>query len=135
MLTRLNHITLASDDLTESIEFYSLLGFTPQVRWDKGAYLSLNELWLCLSKGSVDQKNDYSHIAFSVESEGFEKIRSLLRTKRFTEWQENTSEGKSIYFLDPSGHKLEVHIGGLESRLTELRKNPYNELVWLSNEM
>jgi len=92
-------------------------------------------LWLCLSKGSVDSKNDYSHLAFSVETDGFEKIRSLLNTKGVAEWQENTSEGKSIYFLDPSGHKLEAHVGGLESRLTELKKKPYNELVWLNNEM
>ena len=135
MLTSLNHITLATDNLTESIEFYSDLGFTPHVRWDGGAYLSLNEFWLCLSKGNVDPKNDYSHLAFSVENEKFEKVRSLIKTKGIAEWQENTSEGKSIYFLDPSGHQLEVHIGGLKSRLTELRKKPYNGLVWLNNEM
>ncbi len=33
-------------------------------------------------------------------------------------FQENISEGDSLYYLDPNGHKLEIHCGDLKSRLT-----------------
>lgn len=34
-------------------------------------------------------------------------------------------EGASFYFLDPDGHKLEVHVGDLQSRLATCRHKPY----------
>lgn len=50
MLTGLNHLTLAVSDVNRSFNFYNnLLGFVPHARWQTGAYLSLGELWLCLS--------------------------------------------------------------------------------------
>lgn len=32
-------------------------------------------------------------------------------------FKENTSPGKSFYFLDPDDHKLEIHVGTLEMRI------------------
>ncbi|HEX5514181.1 MAG TPA: glutathione transferase, partial [Gammaproteobacteria bacterium] len=43
-------------------------------------------------------------------------------------WKDNKSEGDSLYFLDPDGHKLEIHVGDLESRLAALREKPYEGL-------
>jgi hypothetical protein len=41
------------------------------------------------------------------------------------ERRQNLSEGDSLYFLDPDGHKLEAHVGDLKSRLAQCRVKPY----------
>lgn len=131
MLTGLNHITIAVSDLDISLEFYSrLLGFKPHARWDAGAYLSLGNLWLCLSCDAASPSQDYSHIALDCEPDKFDVIAKQLRSAKLIEWKQNTSEGDSLYFLDPDGHKLEIHCGNLQSRLNSLKEKPYKGLIW-----
>ncbi|NER83349.1 MAG: glutathione transferase, partial [Leptolyngbya sp. SIO1D8] len=43
------------------------------------------------------------------------------------QWQNNRSEGASLYILDPDGHKLELHVGDWRSRLTAAKANPFTE--------
>lgn len=132
MLTGLNHITLATGDLDRSLLFYrDLLGFTAHVRWLGGAYLSLGELWLCLSCDQSLPARDYSHVAFSVSEEAFAPFCATLRAAGVREWKQNRSEGQSLYLLDPDCHQLEIHVGSLQSRLDTLRQQPYQGLQWL----
>lgn len=132
MLTGLNHITLSVSQLEHSLDFYqNLLGFKAHVKWDKGAYLSLPGLWLCLSLGRTESVKDYTHFAFSLSESDYERLVIKLKQYGVKQWQENTSEGESFYFLDPDGHKLELHLGSLETRLAELKTSPYQGLVWL----
>ena len=132
MLNGLNHITVTVKDLDASLEFYAaILGMKPIVRWQKGAYLTLGALWFCLSSGESLPAGDYSHIALNVEESDFPDIEEKLLNVGAQVWQENTSEGNSIYFLDPNGHKFEVHSGSLESRLLAIRDSPYEGLEWL----
>lgn len=132
MLQGINHITIAVSDLDRSLEFYAhLIGMKPHVRWDGGAYLSLGDIWFCLSLDEAAPAGDYSHIAFDIAEENFDEVANRLRHEGVVEWKQNKSEGDSLYFLDPDGHKLEVHNGSLQSRLESLKSHPYPGLVWL----
>lgn len=133
MLTGLNHITLAVSDLAASLAFYTeVLGFTGHVQWDRGAYLSLGALWLCLACDPVTPRQDYTHLALNIAPEHFDAFAEHLRARGIPEWKTNTSEGQSLYVLDPDGHRLEIHAGSLASRLESLRAHPYRGLKWLT---
>lgn len=138
MLSGLNHLTLAVRDVDRSIAFYrSLLGFRLHATWRAGAYLSLGDLWLCLSldaKRNAMPAPDYTHYAFSIAQEQFNNFRERLREHQVVEWRKNSSEGDSLYFLDPDGHQLEVHVGDLESRLAQCRRHPYEAMRFFDQE-
>lgn len=68
---------------------------------------------------------DYTHYAFTVDAADFTALVERLRAAGVQEWRDNRSEGASFYFLDPDGHKLEVHVGDLASRLQACRAKPY----------
>ncbi len=129
MIKGLNHITLAVSDLDVSLIFYmSVMDFKLRARWNRGAYLSLGDIWLCLSLDNVAPAKDYSHIAFTVMQEDFSRFSKRIFDAGVNIWKENMSEGDSLYILDPDGHKLEVHVGNLESRLRSLQLAPYEGL-------
>ena len=129
MLNGLNHITIAVKDLEKSFIFYvDLLGMQPHAKWSKGAYLSLGELWFCLSCDEAIPSQDYTHIAFDISASNFPKLKSQLISADIEQWKKNKSEGDSLYILDPNGHKLELHVGNLADRLESLKINPYDGL-------
>lgn len=132
MLQGLNHITIAVSDLDRSLYFYTeFVGMKAVVRWDAGAYLTLGDIWFCLSCDQVVPGQDYSHIAFDIAAQDFVLFTKKLKDAGVIEWKQNTSEGNSVYFSDPDGHKLEAHCGNLQSRLNALKTEPYAGLVWL----
>ena len=67
---------------------------------------------------------DYSHIAFNVTADEFADVARRLEAGGVHAWHENWTEGDSFYFTDPDGHRLEVHVGDLRSRL----RRPWNGL-------
>lgn len=129
MLSGLNHLTLAVTDLARSLHFYhELLQLKLDATWEKGAYLSLPGLWFCLSLDPARHSTptaDYTHYAFTVGEADFSVLVTRLRAAGVQEWRDNCSEGASFYFLDPDGHKLEIHVGDRASRLQACRAKPY----------
>ncbi|MFE8102430.1 fosfomycin resistance glutathione transferase [Brenneria goodwinii] len=136
MLKGLNHLTLAVTDLAVSVDFYqNVLQMTLHARWDSGAYLTCGDLWLCLSYDESRQRlsadcSDYTHYAFSLEQRDFAVFCARLDAVNVTVWKVNRSEGDSFYFLDPDGHKLEIHVGDIRQRLAACRKKPYQGMVF-----
>ena len=131
MVHGLNHITLTTSNLNLSMQFYcGVLGLKPHVKWEGGAYLTAGDDWICLSIDNVAPASDYSHIAFSVSLPDFEVLKEKVKDRGIEQWKENTSEGDSLYILDPDGHKIELHVGSLQTRLNSLRAKPYEGMLW-----
>ena len=124
MITGINHITFAVADLRHSLPFYrDVLGCKEVMVWGGGAYLEAGDLWICLSIDATangEAARDYSHVAFSVAEEDFQTLKTRIVESGAKTWKENRSEGESLYFCDPSGHRLEIHIGSLSSRLSAM---------------
>lgn len=135
MIRGLNHLTLAVSDLEISFDFYtSALGLSPVARWESGAYLLAGEDWITLIEDPAAGRNiqtlrpDYTHAAFTVAPEDFEAVSRRVLDAGASLWQNNSTEGASLYFLDPDGHKLELHASGLAARLAADRENPPPEM-------
>jgi len=136
MITGINHITLSVSDLHKSFSFYTeILGCQAIAQWQTGAYLLAGDLWLCLSLDPNTRTNplkEYTHIAFSIPEDKFQEYSDRFKFLGVKQWKQNTSEGDSIYILDPDYHKLELHVGDLSSRIAATQKAPYKEMKFFS---
>lgn len=136
MIVGINHITLSVSNLEKSFNFYTkTLGCQPLVKWKRGAYLLAGELWLCLSVDRNIRRQvspEYTHIAFTVSPEEFSNYCQNITQLKIKLWKENTSEGDSLYILDPDGYKLEFHVGNWQTRLAAIRQQPYEDMEFFA---
>lgn len=128
MVTGINHVTFSVEDLRISFEFYvRILACRPVARWSGGAYLLAGEFWITLildesvCEGVTDE---YTHVALSVTEDDFDALAERIRRSGARIWQENQTEGTSLYFTDPDGHKLELSTSNLVARIEADRENP-----------
>jgi len=123
----LNHVTLAVGDLDRAVKFYGEgLGLVLRKRWAKGAYLEAGPFWIALSPDPLARREphpDYTHVAFEIEQAEFDGMVKQLLAAGARPWKDNRSEGDSFYFLDPDGHKLEIHVGNLDTRLKAMERS------------
>ncbi len=129
MITGLNHINLAVRHLSLSFGFYkNVLGFKPLCRWPQGAYFLAGDLWFCLFEdANASPGKGYTHIAFSISPENFSPMVARLKEAHVHLWKENISEGESLYFLDPDGYQLELHIGDWRTRIAYKKQHPWKD--------
>lgn len=132
MITGVNHVTLSIREVEESFRFYTeVLGFKPLARWPKGAYLLAGDMWIALV---LDERlrsgalPEYTHIAFTISPQGFAPMSERIQASGARLWQENWTEGDSLYFLDPNGHKLEIHASDWQTRLRTAKAQPWEGL-------
>ncbi len=132
VVSDINHITLSVIDLNESFEFYTkTLGLKPlALRKEKSAYLLAGNDWITLVKAKDPNvnKTSYAHLAFSVTPQEFKAVSERIRSSGSEIWQDNSSPSESLYFLDPSGNKLEIHVGNWQSRIQWLKENHSSEV-------
>ncbi len=133
MIEGVNHITLSVSDLEESFLFYQeILGFKPLAkRKGKSAYFLCGSDWIVLvqTAGHKVEERSYSHLALTVIKENFDPVTKRILDSGANVWQQNSSPGESLYFLDPSGNRLEIHAGSWQSRLQWLQENPSDEVT------
>jgi catechol 2,3-dioxygenase-like lactoylglutathione lyase family enzyme len=134
MVIGINHITLSIADVERSFTFYtSILGFQPIAKWPKGAYLLAGDTWIALVADAHTRPAplpEYTHLAFSVSQQHFGPLSEHIRTAGAAIWQENWTEGDSLYFLDPDGHKLEIHASDLATRIATAKAQPWDGLTF-----
>ncbi|MDQ3386452.1 MAG: VOC family protein [Actinomycetota bacterium] len=128
MITGISHVAFAVENLQVSFDFYvEILGCQPVARWSSGAYLLAGEVWitlLCAETRSDNESSDYTHVAFSVFEAEFDDVAERVRRSGARTWQENQTQGHSLYFTDPDGHKLELATSTLAARLAADRDDP-----------
>jgi catechol 2,3-dioxygenase-like lactoylglutathione lyase family enzyme len=121
MIGGVNHLTFSVSNLATSIAFYAdTLGFRLVARWPRGAYLLAGTTWIALLLDARTRDGalpEYTHVAFDVAPSDFDAASARIRSSGAKVWQENKSEGASLYFLDPDGHELEIHASDLAARL------------------
>ncbi|MFZ5952176.1 MAG: VOC family protein [Candidatus Rifleibacteriota bacterium] len=130
----INHVTFAVSDIERSFKFYTeALGFNPVQKNSQSAYLLAGNLWVALVKDEMVRRGplpEYTHVAFHVVPQDFLEVKNSLLMQGVVEWQKNSSEGDSFYFLDPDGHKLEIHSTGLSERIKAAKSEWGSAVEW-----
>lgn len=118
MPTYLNHLIIAAHDKQKSAYFLAeLLNLAAPVT--TGAFLVVT-LGNAVTLDYAETPNDFppQHYAFLVSDDVFDAAISRIRERGIAHWADprrakpneiNTNDGgRGVYFLDPSGHYLEI---------------------------
>ena len=111
-------------DLNRSIAFYrNTLGAKLKSESENGAYFTLGNLSLCLKLASkVTLRDRDTLLVFSCTESTFDYTANHI-AETAKQWKTEDSIGKSLFFLDPDGHKFELHASDVHSCLKTCEQN------------
>lgn len=125
MIQSISHICFSVSDLQKSIKFFSeVLKGKLLVKGRSTAYLDIGGVWIALNEERAimrQEQNTYTHIAFKIEENEIAEWENRLKSYGVEILEgrpRDKKDKKSIYFKDLDGHKLELHTGTLDDRLS-----------------
>ena len=132
MINGINHITISVKNIETAYSFYkNILGLKPVMKSSKSAYFLAGKIWIALDqKEHYIPSENYSHICFNIKKGKYKYFIKKLKEYKIKEWQNNETEGESLYILDDSGNKLELHFNTLKERIKYGKKQFGNDVKW-----
>lgn len=132
MIKGINHITLSVQDIEKTFWFYKdVLKLKPIMKSQKSCYFVAGNTWIAfILEQKKQERKLYSHIAFNCDKKELQNFKKIMEKMGIQQWQENKTEGDSVYFCDPSGNKLELHCTSLSDRINDGKKNWGTTVEW-----
>jgi catechol 2,3-dioxygenase-like lactoylglutathione lyase family enzyme len=132
MINGINHITISVENINRAFTFYKdILELKPIMKSNRSAYFLAGKIWIALDqREKYIISENYSHICFNVSKSQFDKFIQIIKENGIKEWQKNETEGDSLYILDDSGNKLEIHFSTLKERINFGKKHFGNDIKW-----
>ena len=119
MINGINHVTISVKNIEKAFFFYKeILKLKPVMKSSRSAYFLAGKIWIVLDKRKTFKEcENYAHISFNVSKKLYKTFITEIKKNRVKEWHKNETEGDSLYILDNSGNKLEIHCSTLENRI------------------
>ena len=132
MINGINHITISVKNIDTAFIFYrNVLKLKPVMKSNRSAYFLAGKIWIALDqKEKYIISENYSHICFNVPKRHYNYFVKNMRENNIIEWQKNQTEGDSLYILDDSGNKLEIHFSTLKERIKYGKKHFCKDIEW-----
>lgn len=131
MIDGINHITLSVNDIDQAFDFYiNILNLKPVMKSGVSFYALAGDTWMAFVREDAEPSASYHHIAFNVAEAEYAPLVEKLKKAGVAQWKENTTEGESFYFLDPSGNRLELHYSNLQNRIDARKAEQGDDVEW-----
>jgi len=135
MINGINHITISVKNIDTAFSFYrEILGLKPVMKSSRSAYFLAGKIWIALDqKDNYISSENYSHICFNVKRSQYKVFTEKIKKNEIKEWQKNETEGDSLYILDDSGNKLEIHFSTIKDRIKYGKRHFGKDVKWFES--